>query len=159
MDIDNTIRQPQFLPGTGWATEPTFFAPYWCIADNSYSKSLRAGVRSHVWYHVYKTSATTATQEQQMLKAISSLVESKYRIGPSSTFRFQATWALVATWERISPYPSTYKYQVVSFCRSLCKLGLHFWQPKISVWLYAARKMQTKFMACHPPLPWQWMKK
>ena len=112
MDIDDAIRHPQFLPAS-WATEPTFFAPYWCVADNSYSKSLRPGVRSHVWYHVYKVSPTMTSAERQMLNAISKLVEAKYRTGPTSTFLFQARWALVATWERISPYPSTYKYQVV----------------------------------------------
>ena len=111
MDIEKAIRHPQVLPGN-WSRQPTLFAPFWCTADNSYSKTLRPGVRSHVWYHTYRASPLMVSVERQMLKAISSLVTAKYH--STGNFRFQATWALVTTWQRISPYPSTYKYQVVS---------------------------------------------
>ena len=122
MDLDTAIRHPQFLPAS-WSMQPTLFAPYWCLADNSYSKTLRPGVRSHVWYHEYKISPLITSSERQMLKAISSLVYAKYHLNWTSSFQFRARWALVATWERISPYPSTYRYQVVSYHLCVVNLG------------------------------------
>ncbi|XP_065180417.1 uncharacterized protein LOC135810977 [Sycon ciliatum] len=107
LDQDQPIRHPQLFPGN-WTTQPTILAPYWCLADNSYSKNLPDGLRSHVWYHFYDRQVSS---EKAMLEEIESLILAKER-NTDKSFYFTATWAAIVTWERITPYPSRYKYQL-----------------------------------------------
>eukprot|EP00117_Sycon_ciliatum_P020972 scpid50419/ scgid4353/ Mucin-4; Ascites sialoglycoprotein; Pancreatic adenocarcinoma mucin; Testis mucin; Tracheobronchial mucin; Mucin-4 alpha chain; Ascites sialoglycoprotein 1; Mucin-4 beta chain; Ascites sialoglycoprotein 2 len=107
LDQDQPIRHPQLFPGN-WTTQPTILAPYWCLADNSYSKNLPDGLRSHVWYHFYDRQVSS---EKAMLEEVESLIIARER-SKDGAFYFTATWAAVVTWERITPYPSIYQYQL-----------------------------------------------
>ncbi|XP_065179063.1 uncharacterized protein LOC135809606 [Sycon ciliatum] len=107
LDQDQPIRHPQVFPGN-WATQPTMLTPYWCLADNNHSKTLQDGLRSHVWYHFYERQVTS---DKDMLEDIESLIMAKERQADPS-FQFTATWGAVVTWERITPYPSLYQYQL-----------------------------------------------
>lgn len=112
MDLNSTIRYPQSFPAS-WSSQPTIFAPYWCLADNIYSRTLSAAIRSNVWYHVYSAAPgqVPSQADYQVLSAVDALITAKYH--SNSSFQFRSTWALIATWQRITPYPSFYKYQLV----------------------------------------------
>ena len=112
-DLTSTIRYPQTFPAN-WSTTPTVFAPYWCLADNSYSRTLSTALRSNVWYHEYSNAIgqVPSQADYQILSAIDALVTAKYH--GNSSFQYRSRWALIVTWERITPYPSIYRYQLVS---------------------------------------------
>lgn len=102
------ILHPQPFPGN-WTRQPVILAPFWCLADNSYSKTLPEGIRSHVWHHSYERLVAA---DVPMLEAIDSLITAQQR-RTERAFVFAASWALVVTWQRITPLPGIYKYQIV----------------------------------------------
>ncbi|XP_065180052.1 uncharacterized protein LOC135810490 [Sycon ciliatum] len=142
-DRDQSIRHPQVFPGQ-WATQPTMLAPYWSSADNRYSRTLPDGQRSHVWYHFYERGAPS---DRDMLQDIESIVVAKERLaGPS--FQFTPTWGAVVTWERITPYPSRYQYQLYNtFQGVLASDGLRSY----AIYIYDPNSIQWSVPATLDP--------
>lgn len=124
MDHGQTIRQPQAFRAN-WSPQPTVFAPYWCLADNSYSSTLSPHQRSYVWYHVFSNypGQVQSQVDYQTISAIDSLVTSKYHQNDSVDFR--SRWSLLVTWQRITPYPSQYQYTQVQN-QSLVRIACAF---------------------------------
>lgn len=94
MDRVESIPIPQAFRAD-WSPQPTVFAPYWCLTDNT------ASPHANVWYHVFGEATRTSPQHDfQTISAIDSLVTLKFY--QNSSAKFRSKWSLLVTWQRMS---------------------------------------------------------